>query len=67
MIEAMHNSNRQMRQVTLSGEVLVEFRYYVIGFVPVDVVRLRKDVWFSKLNSEQVDSVGEFLSGVEYS
>ena len=56
-----------MRQVTLSGEVLVEFRYYVIGFVPVDVVRLRKDVWFSKLNSEQVDSVGEFLSGVEYS
>ena len=63
----MHNSNRQMRQVTLSGEVLVEFRYYVIGFVPVDVVRLRKDVWFSKLNSEQVDSVGEFLSGVEYS
>ena len=61
-IEAKHNSNRKSCQVTLSGEVLLEFRYYVIGFVPVDVVRLKKDVWFSRLNSEQVDSVEQFLS-----
>jgi hypothetical protein len=32
-IEAMHNSNRQLRQVTLSSEVLLEYQYYVIGFV----------------------------------
>ena len=61
----MHNSNRRLRQVTLSGEVLLEFRYYVIGFVPADVVRLKKDVWFSRLTSEQVDSVELFLSGSE--
>lgn len=63
----MHNSNRQLRQVTFSGEVLLEYKFYVIGFVPADVVRLRKDVWFSKLNSEQVDSVDQFLAGSGYS
>jgi hypothetical protein len=56
-----------LRQVTLSGEVLLEYRYYVIGFVPVDVVKLEKDVWFRKLNSEQVSSVEEFLSSSEHS
>jgi hypothetical protein len=61
----MHNSNHRLRQVTLSGEVLPEFRYYVIGFVPADVVRLRRDVWFSKLSSEQVDSVDQFLADLD--
>ena len=60
-IITMHNSNRQLRQVTLSGEVLPEYRFYVIGFVPADVVRLKKDVWFSKLDSERIASVDKFL------
>ncbi len=63
LIEAMHNSNRKLHQVTLSGEVLLEFRYHVIGFAPADVAHLKKDVWFSKLSSEQVDSVERFLTG----
>jgi len=62
LINDMHNSNRQLRQVTLSGEILEEYKLYVIGFVPADVVRLKRDVWFSKLDSEQVDSVEQFLS-----
>jgi len=66
LIVTMHNSNRRLRQVTLSGEVLLEYRYYVIAFVPADVIRLKKDVWFSKLNSEQVDWIEKFLSGSEY-
>jgi len=66
LINTMHNSNRHLRQVTLSGEVLLEYKFYVIGFVPADVVRLKKDVWFSKLNSEQVDSVDQFLAGSGY-
>jgi len=41
-IITMHNSNRQLRQVTLSGEVLLEFRYYVVGFVPADVVHFEE-------------------------
>jgi len=65
-IITVHNSNRQLRQVTLSSEVLLEFRYYVIGFVPADVVRLKENVWFSKLSSEQVNSVEQFLAGSDY-
>jgi len=57
----MHNSNHRFHQVTLSGEVLLEFRYYVIGLVPADIVRLQEDVWFSRLDSEQVDLVEKFL------
>jgi hypothetical protein len=61
LIEAMHNSNRKLHQVTLLGEALLECRFFVIGFVPAGVVRLKKDVWFSKLNSEQIDSVERFF------
>lgn len=59
----MHNSNLKLCQVTLSGEKLLEYEYYVIGFVPTDVVRLEKNVWFRKLTSEQVSSVECFLEG----
>jgi len=58
----MHNSNRPLHQVTLSGETLLEYKFYVIGFVTPDVVRLKGDVWFSKLSSEQISSVEQFLS-----
>jgi hypothetical protein len=58
----MHNSNRQLRQLTLDGGILVqEYRLYVLGFVPADVVRLEKDIWFSKLSNEQIESVEKFL------
>jgi len=64
-IITMHNSDRRLRQVTLSGEVLLEFRYYVIGFVPADVVHLKEDVWFCKLSSEQISLVEQFLGSSE--
>ena len=58
----MHNSNRSMRQTTLEGSILApEITYYVLGFVPADVVRLKKDLWFSKLSNEQITSVEKFL------
>jgi len=62
LIKYMHNSNRLLQQVTLSGEALLEYKFYVIGFVPADVVRLEKDVWFRKLGSEQIFSIEQFLS-----
>jgi hypothetical protein len=62
LIRDMHNSNRQLRQVTLEGGILVqEYRFYVLGFVPADVVLLKNNVWFKKLNSEQITSVEKFL------
>jgi len=62
LIKYMHNSNRQLQQVTLSGEIIQEEKFHVIGFVPADVVRLSKDIWFKKLDSDQVSSADRFLS-----
>ncbi len=59
----MHNSNRKLSQTTLLGEVSIEYKFYVLRFVPTDVVHLKEDVWFSKLDSEQVVSVEQFLAG----
>lgn len=42
----------------------MESKFYVIGFVPADVVCLKKDVWFANLDSEQVRSVDQFLAGL---
>jgi len=61
-IKTKHNSNHKTQQITLEGEIVQEYVYYVLGFVPADVVRLKKYVWFSKLSIEQIKSVEIFLS-----
>ena len=61
MIKTKHNSNYKIQQVTLTGEIIQEYTYYVLGFVPADVVRLKKEVKFSKLCDEQIKSVEKFL------
>jgi len=61
LIKTKHNSNHKAQQTTLKGEIIQEFIYYVLGFVPADVVRLKKDVWFSQLSNEQIKSVEKFL------
>ena len=60
MIKTKHNSNQKTKQITLEGEIVQEYVYCVLGFVPADVVRLKKDVWFSRLNNEQIKSVENF-------
>ena len=65
LILYLHNSNRKMCQVTLLGEVTYEFKFEVIGFVPVDVVRLKEGIWFTKLDSEQVKRVNDHLSNLK--
>jgi len=62
----MHNSNHKTFQTTLKGEIIQEYSYYVLGFVPADVVSLKKDVWFSKLGDEQIISVEKFLCPIYY-
>jgi hypothetical protein len=58
----VHNSNKYSAQVSLSGETLPEEKFRVLGFVPIIVLGLTNDVWFRILDSEQTDSVEEFLS-----
>ena len=61
MIKTKHNSNHKTQQTSLNGEIIQEYCYYVLGFVPADVVRLKKDVWFGKLDDEQIKSVEIFI------
>ena len=66
LINDMHNSNRRLRQVTLSGEILPESKYCVAGFVLANVVHLKGDVWFKQLDSKQISSVEHFLESSGY-
>jgi len=61
MEKTVHNSNHKTFQTNLNEEIIQEYTYYVLGFVPADVVRLKKDVWFSKLSNEQITSVEKFF------
>lgn len=52
----------EISPASLSGEVLPEEEFSVLGFVPIDVIGLTKNVLFRMLNSEQIESVEQFLS-----
>ena len=56
-----HNSNHKTQQISLKGEIIQEYTYYCLGFVPADVIRLKKDLWFSKLDNEQIKLVDKFI------
>jgi len=62
LIVSMHNSNKRLVQISLSGDALPEEKFGVLGFVPIAVLGLSKDIWFSVLSSEQVSSIDRFLS-----
>ena len=66
MIKTKHNSDHKTQQITLMGENVQEYAYCVLGFVPADVVRLKKDLWFSKLGNEQIRLIEEFLESKKY-
>ena len=61
LIKTKHNSNHKTQQTTLKGEIFQEYTYYCLGFVPTDVIRLKKDLWFSKLSNEQIKLVDKFI------
>jgi len=66
LIKTMHNSNHKTQQTTLKGEIVQEYTYYVLGFVPADVVHLENNLWFCKLNNEQITSIEKFLESNKY-
>ena len=61
LIKTKHNSNHKTTQITLEGEIIKEYVYSVLGFVPADVVRLKNDIWFSELNNFQIKSAETYL------
>jgi hypothetical protein len=61
LIEALHNSKRHIVQVSLLGEILPQQRFHILGFVSASILDLEKNVWFCRLDSEQIDSVEKSL------
>jgi len=59
-------SPRKASQTTLSGDVLEDEKFHVIGFVPADILSFRKEVWFSILDRNQIGMVEEYLSRPRY-
>jgi len=66
LIKTKHNSNQKTQQTTLNGKIIQEYTYYMLGFVPADIVRLKKEVWFSKLSDEQMKSIERFLKSKKF-
>ena len=62
LIHNMHNSNQRLHQMTLLGTIMEEEKFYLIGFVPASVIRLKINIWFTKLDRAQMDSVDQFLA-----
>ena len=62
LINYLHNSNRKAQQITLTGEIIENEKFTVQGFVPADVVRLKENIWFTKLDSESINRVDEHLA-----
>jgi len=62
LINYLHNSNKRMLQVTLSGEVLPEEQYYLLGFVGAEVLKMAKDCWFAVLTLEQIGYLDNYFS-----
>jgi hypothetical protein len=61
LITDLHNSNKKMVQVTLTGKIIEEEGFVLLGFVGSDVLELDKDCWFAMLTSKQIDSVNKSL------
>ncbi len=66
LLMTKHNTNHKTQQTTLEGKFVQEYTYCLLGFVPADVVRLKKEVKFSKLCDEQIKSVEKFLESKKY-
>jgi len=60
-LKTKHNSNHKTQQITLEGKIVQEYSYYLLGFVPADVIRLKKDSWFGELDNTQIIRVEEYL------
>jgi len=50
----------------LEGELTQDYCYYVLGFIPTNVIRLNNDVWFSKLYSKQISLIEKYLAETSY-
>ena len=61
LIKTKHNSNHKTTQITLQGKIVQEYSCKVLGFVPLNVLQLKREIWFTKLDISQIKFIEDFL------
>jgi len=66
LITDLHNSNKNTVQTMLSGEIIPEEEYFLLGFVPAAVLNPNSNSWFIILNAEQISAVDKHLEKTSF-
>ena len=66
LIIYMHKSNKKTVQATLSGGILAEERFYLLGFVSAEVIKVEKNFWFIRLTAEKIAFLNKYFSEQQY-
>ena len=61
LISYLHNSNKPLVQVTLTGEKLIEEQFFLIGFVKGEDIHLEERLWFVVLSQKQIGLLNECM------
>jgi hypothetical protein len=54
LITDLHNSNKKTLQTQLSGEIIPEEKFFLLGFVSSRILNLNSNEWFIILKPEQI-------------
>ena len=66
LITDLHNSNKKLVQVTLSGEKLFEEKFHLLGFVAGKEIKIVKNSWFTVLTASQISLLNEVFARKQY-
>ena len=66
LIIYMHKSNKKTVQATLSGGILAEEIFYLLGFVSAEVIKVEKNFWFIRLTAEKIAFLNKYFSEQQY-
>lgn len=61
LITDLHNSNKPLLQTTLSGEIIPEEQFYLLGFVNGLDLQIDENTWFVILNQKQLGKLENCL------
>ena len=66
LITDLHNSNKKLLQTRLSSEFIPEEKFFLLGFVPLNVLNPNSTAWFIILSSEQITAIDKYFRRVNY-
>ena len=66
LITDLHNSNKKLVQTTLSGDIMPEEKFYLLGFVPATTLEPDLNSWFIILIPKQISAINAYLEKSSY-